>query len=171
MNMNNKMDILTNASFWTSLAQRYFDAESTETEELVLKSFVASEASSDPVFDAAALELFTDVRATMSLIAVGKQTHIGERTAVPTVRRARWWKWAVAGVAAGIIGGTLLILPAYDGGSSNGNVCMASINGKVITDREEVLSLMHDSWADIDISSDGSEVVESQLKEMFGELE
>ena len=79
------MDILTNASFWTSLAQRYFDAESTETEELVLKSFVASEASSDPVFDAAALELFTDVRATMSLIAVGKQTHIGERTAVPTV--------------------------------------------------------------------------------------
>lgn len=168
------MYILTNTAFWTSLVQHYFDAESTETEELVLKSFVASSASSDPVFDATARELFTDVRVTMSLFAAGRQTHSGampSSDAMPKAGHVRWWKWAAAGVAAGIIGGTLLILPKSDGENSVANVCMASVNGKVITNRDEVLSLMRDSWADIDISADGSEVVKTQLKELFEELE
>lgn len=171
--MNKEMDILTNTTFWTSLAQRYFDAESSEAEELVLKSFVASKASYDPVFDTTELELFANVRATMSIIAIGRQTHsksATRHTQEAPPRHLRWWKWATVGAAASIAG-TLLILPSSENRTSKGDICMASVNGQIITDRKEVLSLMHDSWEDIDISSDGSEIVVSQLKEMFGELE
>ena len=173
--MKKNIDILTNTAFWVSLAQRYFDAMTSEEEERVLKCFVASDFSHDKSFGADALELFEDVRATMSIIITGKHTsgQKDERTQEgrTALQGARRWKWAAAGVAAAVVGGTFFLLHTANDTSMEEDICLARVNGKLVTDRDEVISLMHDSWNDIDIQSDGAEVVESQLKEMFNVLE
>ena len=178
MLMKKNIDILTNTAFWTSLAERYFEAETSEEEEKVLKCFVASEFSCDKAFGPESLELFEDVRVTMSIITVAKHTlsqtegrkPAESKTLTPN-QGVRKWKWVAAGVAAAVVGGVFFLLPSANDNPTDGDICLARVNGQLVTDRDEVISLMHDSWNDIDILSDGSQVVESQMKEMFNLLE
>ena len=178
MIMKKNIDILTNTAFWTTLAERYFEAETSEEEEIVLKCFVVSEFSYDKAFGQESLELFEDVRVTMSIITVAKHTlaqtdgHTpAESTTLVSHQGIRGWKWVAAGVAAAIVGGMFFLLPSTNDNPTDSDICLARVNGQLVTDRDEVISLMHDSWNDIDILSDGSQVVESQMKEMFNVLE
>jgi len=52
-------------SYWEQLAERYFQAETTEEEEQQLRRFLCSSQAQDPRFD--------EIRATMSLLYVGRQ--------------------------------------------------------------------------------------------------
>lgn len=52
-------------SYWEQLAERYFQAETTEEEEQQLRRFLCSSQTQDPRFD--------EIRATMSLLYVGRQ--------------------------------------------------------------------------------------------------
>ena len=49
-------------SYWEDLAERYFQAETSEEEEALLRRFLCSEEAQDPRFD--------EVRATMSFLHV-----------------------------------------------------------------------------------------------------
>ena len=79
-------------------------------------------------------------------------------------------KW-IAGVAALFVL-AFLLRGAFQTVNSNGyqNVCMAYENGVLITDKEQVFTMMRDSWEDIDFQASSTEVMESQLKEMFDVL-
>ena len=50
------------------------------------------------------------------------------------------------------------------------DIYVASVNGEVITDKEKVLTLMHDSWDNIDFQPSANKV-EQQMTEMFDGLE
>lgn len=175
--MKQKMDIMTNTVFWTILANRYFDAECSEAEEALLKRFVASKFSYDDIFSTDAIHLFREARATMSLICAGRMDYkLNMTSTIPTPlssdshrSNGRMWRWVVTGAAAGIVGVTFLI--TQSGSTENEDVCLAYVNGEVITEREKVMEIIRDSWNDIDIESGGVGRVESQLKDMFDVLE
>ena len=51
-------------SYWEDLAERYFQAETSEKEEAQLRKFLCTEAASDPRFD--------EIRATLSFLHVSR---------------------------------------------------------------------------------------------------
>ena len=51
-------------SYWEDLAERYFQAETSEREEAELRKFLCSDAARDPRFD--------EIRATMSFLHVSR---------------------------------------------------------------------------------------------------
>ena len=53
-------------SYWEALAERYFQAETTDEEEALLRSFLCSKEAQDPRFD--------EVRATVSYLHVCRQS-------------------------------------------------------------------------------------------------
>lgn len=53
-------------SYWEHLAERYFQAETTDEEEALLRSFLCSKEAQDPRFD--------EVRATVSYLHVCRQS-------------------------------------------------------------------------------------------------
>jgi hypothetical protein len=55
-------------SYWEQLAERYFQAETTEAEEQQLRRFLCSSQAQDPRFD--------EIRATMSLLHVSRQASL-----------------------------------------------------------------------------------------------
>ena len=175
--MNKKENICIQATYWTRLSQRYFEADLSDEEENALMRFVASEASRDPRFGEPALSLFGEVRATMSLITVGRMAvsaQSEEKTdeRLPEQNRSggplssnviRW----VTGIAAAVVMVFVLsrwLRPGDD------DIYVASVNGTLITDKEKVLDLMHDSWNDIDFQPSTGEM-EQQMKEMFEGLD
>lgn len=155
------------ANYWQELANRYFEADLTDKEESALMRFVASDESAEPHLGEEALQLFDEVRATMSLTAVGRKATKKE---VSTSRRATIQKWiyvAAASIAVVLTVGGLHIIRNSSG---NEDIYVAYLDGEVITDKEQVLELMHETWNDIDIHSSEDEV-ELQMKEMFEGLE
>lgn len=180
MNMNREKRLIVDVDFWLNLSERYFNAETTEEEEEALKRFVASEQSKADGIDERAGNTFEEVRATMSLMGVAKSCHSilssseakngfsanGKRNGY----HASVSKWLSAVAAAVLL---LLVLKATLRTESDANergVCVAFVNGEKITDKNEVLSMMRDSWNDINISASEADV-ESQLRDMFSVLE
>ena len=180
MNMNRDKRLIVDVDFWLNLSERYFNAETTEEEEEALKRFVASEQSKADGIDERARNTFEEVRATMSLMSVAKSCHSilssseakngfssnGKRNGY----HASVSKWLSAVAAAVLL---LLVLKATLRTESDANergVCVAFVNGEKITDKNEVLSMMRDSWNDINISASEADV-ESQLRDMFSVLE
>ena len=72
------------------------------------------------------------------------------------------WVWAAAACVAGLV----LVMLAWP----SKNVCVAYVDGVKITDRDEVLALMHDSWDDIALDADAN-TVETQLTDLFNTIE
>ncbi len=169
--------ITQQASFWIHLTERYFEADLTEYEESILKRFLASDVSSDQGFSKDALSLFVEVRAVMSLTTVGRGAtsynhNMNTISSVPGKKKSgitqmtTKWRW-IAGIAASII--IALVIVLFKNSREDG-IYRALVNGNVITDKEQVLTLMLDSWDDIDIQLSSDEV-ELQMKEMFNGME
>jgi len=85
-------------------------------------------------------------------------------TLSPTVEqrqhRSRWWIAAAAIALLLTVGGTTLYHYQYE------DECVAYIYGERVTDRDVVLSEMQKTMTAM--TADGSDVVEEQLKAMFG---
>lgn len=180
--MKENDNILKNVDFWLQLSERYFEASTTEEEESLLKRFVTSDYAQSDLFDDNAKEVFQEVMATMSLISVGRTSFLSQddnsdgtlipiRDKAEEPKRQNAWRW-MAGAAA-VLAFAFLLRGVFTSSDSHDimDVCVAYNNGTVITDKDEVLSMMRDSWTDIDIHASSTEVVESQLKEMFDVLE
>lgn len=180
--MSEKNDILFNVDYWLQLSERYFEASTTEEEENLLKRFVASDYARNDAFDDNAKDVFQEVMATMSLISVGRTAYMpqddsSDSDSIPLRDKAEKgmrhdaWRWVTG--AAAVLALAFLLRGVFISSDSNDirNVCVAYNNGTKITDKDEVLSMMRDSWTDIDIHASSTDVVESQLKEMFDVLE
>ena len=140
-------------TYWLRLADRYFDAETSDEEERLLKRFLASEAGQDEAFD--------EVRAVMGVFVTGKK-----RAVKKTGRVVSWWKWTAA--AAAVAGFAFFLAKMYAPKHST-EICVAYVDGHEITDRKEVLAMMRSSWNNVGYAETPS--VEAQLEDMFSCME
>lgn len=117
----------TSDDYWMAMAERYFDASTTDEEERALKLFLSTEASASHAFD--------EIKAVMGYIATGRKVHAKPRqqriNKAATLMRA-----AVIVLVAGI-SFTALHHITYDN-----NICITYINGKKYTDERIAIAKM-----------------------------
>lgn len=155
-------------------AERYFEALTSEAEELALKCYAASD-------EAAADSRFDELRAVMGLAAMGrrlankKSTNVsiqpndkavtlsrqGQRMRSFRPKLVRLISTAAACVVVALVG-TILLRPSEQ-------ECVAYISGNRTTDPQQVMQAMQRS---IDQMEQADEVpsVENQLNDMFQQL-
>ena len=133
---------------WKELAERYFEAQTTDVEEEALARFLATPASQGKEFD--------ELRAVMGFVATGRAIHNRQRT-----RRVRLRYYAAAAAITGV-----LALTAVWQVTERTNVCVAYINGERYTDKEIVFS---EALKSIDkVKHDlQQETVQEQLSDIF----
>lgn len=131
--------------YWKALAERFFEAGTSEEEERELRRFIASGLAGSE---------FNDVRAVMGLAAVGARRYNRRR------RRTVFLSAAAAAVAVVITAVSL----AADGGDS----CVAYINGTKHTDEAIVMAQMHSTMDEM--AQQAQELsVERQMDNFFVE--
>ena len=137
------MNDYSDNDYWKALAERFFEADTSEEEERELRRFIASgQAGSE----------FNDVRAVMGLAAVGARRYHR--------RRRRTVFLSAAAVAAVMTAVSL----AADGGDS----CVAYINGTKHTDEAIVMAQMHSTMDEM--AQQAQELsVERQMDDFFVE--
>ena len=130
-----------------ALAERYFEAQTSEEEERALACFAATPAAAAPQFD--------ELRAALSLAAFARRRTAAvpkRRTRRPALRYA-----AVAAVACTVLAAAWMApRPAPD--------CVAYIHGQRTTNAEAVEAAMHRSLADI-AAPLATETMEEQMAE------
>ena len=131
-----------------TLTDRFFDGDTTPEEEQELYDFYRQEDIPEDLRPHQ--ELFRDLAALTTLSPTVEQRQ----------HRSRWWIAAAAIALLLTIGGTTLYHYQRE------DECVAYIYGERVTDRDVVLSEMQKTMTAM--TADGSDVVEEQLKAMFG---
>lgn len=130
--------------YWKALAERFFEAGTSEEEERELRRFIASGLAGSE---------FNDVRAVMGLAAVGARRYH---------RRRRRTVFLSAAAAAAVV--MTAVSLAADGGDS----CVAYINGTKHTDEAIVMAQMHSTMDEM--AQQAQELsVERQMDDFFVE--
>lgn len=138
------MNDYSDNDYWKALAERFFEAGTSEEEERELRRFIASGLAGSE---------FNDVRAVMGLAAVGARRY--------NRRRRRTVFLSAAAVVAVVM--TAVSLTA-DGGDS----CVAYINGTKHTDEAIVMAQMHSTMDEM--AQQAQELsVERQMDDFFVE--
>ena len=132
-----------------TLTDRFFDGDTTPEEEQELYDFYRQDDIPEDLRHNC--ELFRDLAA---LSAIRPDVRHAES------RRSRWWLSIAAAVLLLIVGGTALYHYQRE------DECVAYIYGERVTDRDVVLGEMQKTMTAL--TADGSDVVEEQLKAMFG---
>lgn len=140
---------------WHDLAQRYFDATTTDDEERQLRSFITSEAGSG--------EEFNELRAVMGFFAVGRST--AKTANHPAAHRTLRRLTVAAAVIACLAGGGTWLFHYQ----MQKNICVAYINGEKVTDPDIVLQQMQASMANVQPKS-ADITVDDQLHDMFNTI-
>lgn len=139
------MNDYSDNEYWKALAERFFEAGTSEEEERELRRFIASGLAGSE---------FNDVRAVMGLAAVGARRYNRRRRTV-------FLSAAAAAVVAVVITAVSL---AADGGDS----CVAYINGTKHTDEAIVMAQMHSTM--YEMAQQAQELsVERQMDDFFVE--
>lgn len=137
------MNDYSDNDYWKALAERFFEADTSEEEERELRRFIASGLAGSE---------FNDVRAVMGLAAVGARRYN---------RRRRRTVFLSAAVVAVVMTAVSL---AADGGDS----CVAYINGTKHTDEAIVMAQMHSTMDEM--AQQAQELsVERQMDNFFVE--
>ncbi|MBR4845337.1 MAG: hypothetical protein IKU98_02845 [Bacteroidaceae bacterium] len=144
--------------YWKEMADRYFEAETTDREELMLKRFVSSKEATSPEWD--------ELRAVMGYTVLGKQVHkeTDKKASVRQLtRRTR------IAVAAAILAG-LVAIPAIHRmtiqEAEDQDICFAYVNGNRVTDPALVMQAMHRAMSHVQ-QVDPITTVEGQLESIF----
>ena len=151
-----------------TLTDRFLDGETTLEEEQELYDFFAAPSDRAGHNDQDDLpedlrpiqDMFRDLAALQAVAPSSseEESHAAIRPLTP--RRSRWWIAAAAVAVFVIIGGAALFHFQHE------DECVAYIYGERVTDRDVVLGEMQKTMAVL--TTDGSDVVEEQLKAMFG---
>ncbi len=139
------MNDYSDNDYWKALAERFFEADTTEAEERELRRFIASgQAGSE----------FNDVRAVMGLAVVGARRYNRRR------RRTVFLSAAAAVVA--------VVMTAVSLGADGSDYCVAYINGTKHTDEAIVMAQMHSTMDEM--AQQAQELsVERQMNDFFVE--
>lgn len=139
------MNDYSDNDYWKALAERFFEAGTSDEEERELRRFIASGLAGSE---------FNDVKAVMGLAAVGARRYH---------RRRRRTIFLSAAAAAAVVVMTAVSLAA-DGGNS----CVAYINGTKHTDEAIVMAQMHSAMDEM--AQQAQELsVERQMDDFFVE--
>lgn len=138
------MNDYSDNDYWKALAERFFEAGTSEEEERELRRFITSGLAGSE---------FNDVRAVMGLAAVGARRYN---------RRRRRTVFLSAAAAAAVV--MTAVSLAADGGDS----CVAYINGTKHTDEAIVMAQMHSTMDEM--AQQAQELsVERQMDDFFVE--
>lgn len=139
------MNDYSDNDYWKALAERFFEAGTSEEEERELRRFITSgQAGSE----------FNDVRAVMGLAAVGARRYHRRR------RRTVFLSAAAAVVA--------VVMTAVSLTADGGDSCVAYINGTKHTDEAIVMAQMHSTMDEM--AQQAQELsVERQMDDFFVE--
>lgn len=137
---------------WLHLIDKYFEAETSEEEELALKLFLASPQSSD--------KCFNEIKAVMGFISVGKELRKKQKSRKIYLHPATY-KIAAAIILCCIISISLLISNYREK-----NECLVYINGEIYTDSEMVFSEMLNSIERIKSETEDLRM-ENQIKDLI----
>ena len=136
-----------------TLLDRFFDGETSLTEEQELYDYFRQDIAALPEDLVPLREMFLDLAAVPYEDVVAAQSH-------QTVNR-RWYHWAAAVALLLVVGATVLFTRSHQ----TDDECVAIVYGERTTDRTVVLTEMQKTMAAVSV--DGSDIVESQLKSMF----
>jgi len=139
-----------------TLTERFFLGETTLPEEQELYDFYQQKSSELPDDLRPYNELFVDLGA----LAQPSPT-LSNRSG----QRHTWLRWAVAAMLAFLIAGGAMVLV---GRTEHEEEYLAYIYGKRTTDKSLVLDEMHRTMAAAVVKDNTTDVVDMQLKEMFG---
>ena len=145
---------------WKEMARHYFDAETTEAEERMLKRFAASPEADGAEWD--------ELRAVMGYATVGKRLR-GQAAATNTIplrRMPQWMRIAAAAVFAGLILLPITMWLTDSQDSLDEDICIAYVNGNQVTDPAQVIQAMHRAMAHVQ-QVEPMTTVEKQLGSMF----
>lgn len=137
---------------WLSLVDRYFDGETTDEEERLLRQFLVSDEAKDKRFDA--------VKAVMGLLVVGKRKH--QRRIVGTQRRRE--NWLIVGQVAAFLAFVFLVGRPFFNAPAPDYVMFSQ--GQRITDETLVMNEMEQTMAEV-FSPTATPDVDAQLNEIF----
>jgi hypothetical protein len=146
--------------YWKEMARHYFDAETTEAEERMLKRFAASPEADGAEWD--------ELRAVMGYATVGKRLR-GQAATTNTIplRRMPQWMWiAAAAVFAGLILLPITMWLTDSQDSLDEDICIAYVNGHRVTDPAQVIQAMHHAMSHVQ-QVEPMTTVEEQLGSMF----
>lgn len=146
--------------YWKEMARRYFDAETTEAEERMLKRFAASPEADGCEWD--------ELRAVMGYATVGKRLR-GQAAATNTIplrRMPQWMRIAAAAVFAGLILLPITMWLTDSQDSLDEDICIAYVNGNQVTDPAQVIQAMHHAMSHVQ-QVEPMTTVEEQLGSMF----
>lgn len=149
--MNNELKIRT-------LIDRFFDGETTLSEERQLYAFFSQEPADLPEDLRPLRPLFLDLAAVQSVAVLRQQT---QRPPGSGLRR---WATAAA-VAVLVVGGALLLFRSTEPAAADEDL-VAIVYGQRTTDRSVVIGEMQKTMTAMTVG-DGTDVVEQQLKAMF----
>lgn len=139
------MNDYSDNDYWKALAERFFEADTSEEEERELRRFIASGLAGSE---------FNDVRAVMGLAAVGARRYHRRR------RRTVFLSAAAAVVA--------MVMTAVSLAADGGDSCVAYINGTKHTDEAIVMAQMHSTMDEM--AQQAQELsVERQMDNFFVE--
>ena len=147
--------------YWKEMARRYFDAETTEAEERMLKRFAASLETDGAEWD--------ELRAVMGYATVGKRLRrqAASMTSIIPFRPRRRW---IPAVAAASILLALAAVPTVKwltaDESVEKDICIAYVNGHRVTDPAQVIQAMHHAMSHVQ-QVEPMTTVEEQLGSMF----
>lgn len=144
------MNDYSDNDYWKALAERFFEAGTSEEEERELRRFIASGLAGSE---------FNDVRAVMGLAAVGARRYNRRR------RRTVFLSAAAAAVAAAVVA---VVMTAVSLAADGGDSCVAYINGTKHTDEAIVMAQMHSTMDEM--AQQAQELsVERQMDDFFVE--
>lgn len=138
------MNDYSDNDYWKALAERFFEAGTSEEEERDLRRFITSGLAGSE---------FNDVRAVMGLAAVGARRYH---------RRRRRTVFLSAAAAAAVV------MTAVSLAANGGDSCVAYINGTKHTDEAIVMAQMHSTMDEM--AQQAQELsVERQMDDFFVE--
>lgn len=139
--------------FWLKLSERYFEAETTDEEERELRRFAAQ--TSDPDF--------RELQAVMGFTSMGRPQTL--KPSNPQTVKLSTTPHHLISIAASVIVVLGLSLFFSLNNRQQDTGCVAWVNGEKVTDPTAVMALMQNTMRDMSI--DGSDPVEDQLRDMF----
>ena len=143
---------------WLEIAEKYFDATTTEQEEKALAEFLATEESDTPEFN--------EIKAVMGYIATARKAENAQSRPLKQGNRALIHRWiAASSVAAtiAILAGTGLLCNTEK--REEKDLYYACIDGKEYTDEEFVLEHIKQTIAMI-----GNTTRENDIEEQLGAM-
>lgn len=148
---------MTDKRFYKNIddvVRRYFEGETNEQEEALLRCFLATKEGSDKRYD--------EVRAVMAFTTMGRQ-EAKKKTHTITFRP----RWAI-GVAASLLLVFGISLTVYIT-TANKAEYYAYVDGQYVTDPEAVRAEMERSMSAIDLTTE-NEIVSSTMNDIFAPI-